>query len=75
MARYWFTMTSSVFFTKFEPRFVKRYAEMNKVVNGAVQKYIKDVRGKKFPSKDHAYAMKKEILSAFKKKAGEINGH
>lgn len=61
-------------FTKFEPRFVKRYADIHKTARRAVEKYIKDVRGKSFPSKAHAYAMKKEVLASFKKKLGESNG-
>ena len=36
-------------------RFVKKYSNINKVINGAVSHYDKDVKKKKFPKKKHSY--------------------
>jgi 3-methyl-2-oxobutanoate hydroxymethyltransferase len=39
------------------PLFVKRYADVGDVVRGALQDYVADVRAKRFPDAQHAYAM------------------
>lgn len=39
----------------FHPRFVRRYAELEDVMLGAVQHYIEDVRSGDFPSADESY--------------------
>jgi len=36
-------------------RFVKKYSNINKIINGAVSHYAKDVKKKKFPKKKHSY--------------------
>ena len=36
-------------------RFVKKYSNINKVINSAVSHYAKDVKKKKFPKKKHSY--------------------
>ena len=36
-------------------RFVKKYSNINKVINDAVSHYAKDVKKKKFPKKKHSY--------------------
>ncbi|MFP8487684.1 3-methyl-2-oxobutanoate hydroxymethyltransferase [Gracilimonas sp. Q87] len=41
---------------EFNPRFLRRYADMNSVMTNAVQNYIKDVKSKDFPNKDEQYA-------------------
>jgi len=40
---------------EFNPRFLRRYADMNSVMTDAVQNYIKDVKIKDFPNKDEQY--------------------
>ncbi|MDZ7807848.1 MAG: 3-methyl-2-oxobutanoate hydroxymethyltransferase [Gracilimonas sp.] len=40
---------------EFNPRFLRRYADMNSVMTDAVQNYIKDVKSKDFPNKDEQY--------------------
>ncbi len=40
---------------EFNPRFLRRYADLNSVMTEAVQKYIKDVKDKDFPNKDEQY--------------------
>ncbi|WP_424930909.1 3-methyl-2-oxobutanoate hydroxymethyltransferase [Amaricoccus macauensis] len=37
------------------PRFVKRYAELGEIVDGAVSEYARDVRARSFPSEKHTY--------------------
>src|ERR1041385_5002808 len=40
---------------EFKPRFLRRYADLNSVVTGAVNKYVADVKAKDFPSQDEKY--------------------
>jgi len=40
---------------EFNPRFLRRYADMNSVMTDAVQNYIQDVKSKDFPNKDEQY--------------------
>lgn len=39
----------------FKPRFLRRYADLNSIINGAVNKYVEDVKAKSFPSEDEKY--------------------
>lgn len=39
----------------FSPRFLRRYADVGEMVDGAVKQYIVDVRGGDFPSDDESY--------------------
>ena len=40
---------------EFKPRFLRRYADLHGVITGAVNKYVEDVKGKSFPSKEEMY--------------------
>jgi len=42
-------------FTRFRPRFVRRYAELAQNMTEAVTRYISDVRGADFPGPDETY--------------------
>ena len=42
-------------FDDFQPKFVKRYAELKDVMNGAVKEFINDVRAEKFPGEEHSF--------------------
>lgn len=42
-------------FTKFKPRFARRYAELGSAIEKACQDYIKDVKNAHFPSEDESY--------------------
>ena len=44
-------------FTKFKPRFVKQYAELNTLMKKAVGEYKKDVRLGRFPESKHSFLM------------------
>lgn len=41
--------------TEFHPRFVRRYAELDRVIFDAVSRYVDDVRGGSFPREDESY--------------------
>ncbi|MEX0721133.1 MAG: 3-methyl-2-oxobutanoate hydroxymethyltransferase [Balneolaceae bacterium] len=40
---------------EFNPRFLRRYADLHSVMTDAVQNYIKDIKNKNFPNKDEQY--------------------
>jgi 3-methyl-2-oxobutanoate hydroxymethyltransferase len=40
---------------EFKPRFLRRYADLNKIISGAVQHYIEDVKSKNFPGEKEKY--------------------
>ncbi|MEX0856617.1 MAG: 3-methyl-2-oxobutanoate hydroxymethyltransferase [Balneolaceae bacterium] len=40
---------------EFNPRFLRRYADLHTVMTDAVQHYIKDIKNKNFPNKDEQY--------------------
>ncbi len=40
---------------EFHPRFVRKYADLNTVIEGAVRQYVEDVRQVNFPSSDESY--------------------
>jgi 3-methyl-2-oxobutanoate hydroxymethyltransferase len=42
-------------FTKFKPRFVKRYAELAALISAAAETYAADVRARRFPGKEHCF--------------------
>ena len=52
-------------FTKFKPRFVKRYANLDRLMRQAVESYKKDVLSGKFPDNKHGFSMKKETFNLF----------
>lgn len=39
----------------FSPRFLRRYADLNSIITGAVQQYIQDVKSKDFPNENEQY--------------------
>jgi 3-methyl-2-oxobutanoate hydroxymethyltransferase len=41
--------------TEFHPRFVRRYANLASMIEGAVREYVEDVRSNSFPSIDESY--------------------
>lgn len=40
---------------EFKPRFLRRYADLDAIVNGAVKSYVSDVKSKNFPNEDEKY--------------------
>jgi 3-methyl-2-oxobutanoate hydroxymethyltransferase len=41
--------------TEFNPRFLRRYIDMNNLMSDAIKKYIKDVKNLNFPNKNEQY--------------------
>ena len=41
--------------TEFKPRFLRQYLNLNELITGAVQKYIKEVKSLDFPNKNEQY--------------------
>ena len=39
----------------FNPRFLRRYANLSEVIQNSVTNYIKDVKAKSFPNKEEEY--------------------
>jgi 3-methyl-2-oxobutanoate hydroxymethyltransferase len=42
-------------YTRFQPRFVRRYAELAETMTGAFRHYVGDVKAREFPSDDESY--------------------
>ena len=40
---------------EFKPRFLRRYAELHDIMTEAVQHYVADVKGRKFPTQEEGY--------------------
>ncbi|MHB1652399.1 MAG: 3-methyl-2-oxobutanoate hydroxymethyltransferase [Desulfitobacteriaceae bacterium] len=51
------------FFDAFTPKFVKKYANLNEVIQTAFTAYIQDVENGTFPSEEHCYGMKETELA------------
>ncbi|MCP2605337.1 3-methyl-2-oxobutanoate hydroxymethyltransferase [Candidatus Aminicenantes bacterium AH-873-B07] len=45
------------------PKFVKKYADLHNTILNAVEQYINEVKEGKFPSDEHSYHLKPEILN------------
>lgn len=56
------------------PKFVKMYADLHKVITGAVTHYRDDVRSGVFPDRDHAYHLKPEAARILKRGRGRAGG-
>ena len=46
----------------FKPRFVKRYAELQDVIVGAVGRYAREVRDGRFPAPEHGFQMRQKTV-------------
>lgn len=40
---------------EFKPRFLRRYADLNNIINSAVKQYVSDVKAKDFPNQEEKY--------------------
>lgn len=59
------------FFDAFTPKFVKKYADLNKIILDALAEYIKDVESGAFPAEEHCYKMQADALAKFQEKYGK----
>lgn len=53
-------------YDKIQPRFVKQYAQLQKVISDAFSTYRDDVVTRQFPTSDHSFSMNAEELAAFR---------
>jgi 3-methyl-2-oxobutanoate hydroxymethyltransferase len=51
----------------FVPKHTKRYAELAKVVRGAVEEYMQEVRAGAFPTAKESFAMDESVLEGLDK--------
>jgi len=54
------------YFDAFTPKFVKKYANLAKVITDAMRNYVDEVHSGAFPGPEHSYSVLKEELEAFK---------
>jgi len=54
------------YYEAFTPRFVKKYADVAKVITEAFGKYVKDIKEDKFPEKKHTYPVLPKEKAKFK---------
>jgi 3-methyl-2-oxobutanoate hydroxymethyltransferase len=57
------------------PRFVKRYAEVGRVITEALQRYAADVRSGAFPEEQHTYSIPPEELEVFEEALEHLRQH
>ncbi|MBM3700240.1 MAG: 3-methyl-2-oxobutanoate hydroxymethyltransferase, partial [Actinobacteria bacterium] len=53
------------YFEAFTPKFVKKYANVAKVIVDALKEYIDDVQQSKFPAPEHTYPIMAEEKQKF----------
>ena len=51
-------------FSAFQPRFVKRYADLAEPFAAAVSAYAREVRGRDFPGPEHVYSQRNKVPGA-----------
>ena len=54
-------------FEKIKPKFAKRYLNLSEEIRKAVNLYVDDVKGKRFPEKEHTFSMEKDELKKLEK--------
>ena len=54
-------------FEKIKPKFAKRYLNLSEEIRNAVNSYVKDVKEKRFPEKEHTFSMEKNELEKLEK--------
>jgi 3-methyl-2-oxobutanoate hydroxymethyltransferase len=55
------------YFDAFTPKFVKKYANLAKVITEALTSYVEDVHTGSFPGPEHSYSVLEKELDAFSK--------
>ncbi len=54
-------------FEKIKPKFARRYLNLSEEIRNAVNLYVKDVKEKRFPEKEHTFSMEKDELEKLEK--------
>ncbi|HCM87560.1 MULTISPECIES: 3-methyl-2-oxobutanoate hydroxymethyltransferase [Enterococcus] len=50
-----------------QPKFVKRYAELGKNINTAIQQYKEEIQQEQFPASEHTFSIAPEIIEGLEK--------
>lgn len=58
-------------YDRIQPRFVKKYADLQDTIIDAFESYRDDVIQRRFPADEHAFSMAAEELEAFRQSLGE----
>ena len=48
--------------TNIAPKFVKKYIDLESLINKAAHQYADEVRNRKFPGTEHTYAMNPQVI-------------
>ncbi len=59
------------FFDRFTPRFVKKYADLNRVILEAISQFKQEVESGAFPAKEHCYGIPAAELKRLREMLGE----
>ena len=51
---------------EFSPKFVKKYANLNEIVTGAVSRYISEVKDSSFPADEHSFHREIQLVKSAK---------
>jgi len=62
------------FFEEFQPKFVRRYANLHQEIGKAVRQFFSDIREGKFPSEKESYHLSPEIATALKERLAKGYG-
>ena len=62
------------FFEEFQPKFVRRYANLHQEIEKAVRQFFSDVREGKFPSEKESYHLPPDIAIALKERLAKGDG-
>jgi len=62
------------FFEEFQPKFVRRYANLHQEIKEAVKQFLSDVREGGFPSEGESYHLSPEVATALKEKLAKGYG-
>ncbi len=57
-----------------KPKFVKRYADLDQVIEGAFRSYADEVRTRRFPGPEHAYPIGTEEEVAIQQRRNVLAG-
>jgi 3-methyl-2-oxobutanoate hydroxymethyltransferase len=49
-------------YSDFTPKFVKKYAELNKEMASSIENYIEDVKNESFPEEKHTFSIDEEVI-------------
>lgn len=57
-------------FSDFKPKHAKKYADLSEIIKNSIELYSSDVRAGDFPTSDHSFKAKTELISELESKLG-----